>query len=117
MMVKAHYEIQVKKVKKDGETYAEATMPREMKHGKTVHYSTTGKPGKRGAEVTVTFMKGKTPYLKNGTEIITVTSKEPPIELIKMGHFFGACSIATGKFGSKVSYDKKDGSGGNHNVT
>jgi hypothetical protein len=120
MMVKAHYEIQVKKVKKDGETYAEAKMPRELKHGKTVHYSTTGKPGNRGAEVTIKFKKGKTPYINaNGTEKTTVTSKEPPIVLSKEGHFFGACSIAAkGKFGGNVVvYPNDDGSGGNHNVT
>ena len=97
MMVKAHYEIQVKKVTKEGKTFAEAKMPRELKHGKTVHYSTTGKPGKRGAKVTVKFEKGKTPYLNpDRTEMIKVTSKDPPIALSpKTGDFFGACSIAT----------------------
>ena len=127
MMVKAHYEIQVKKVKEDGKTYAEAKMPDELEHGKTVHYSTTGKPGKRGAEVTVKFEKGKTPYLKpDGTEITKVTSKEPPIVLSpKRGHFFGKCSIAikirdeNGNFKKRiVGYDKESvHGGGNHNVT
>jgi hypothetical protein len=136
MMVKAHYEIQVKKVKDkdDGKTYAEAKMPRELKHGKTVHYSTTGKPGNRGAEVTITFKKGKTPYLNpNGTEITKVTSNEPPIVLSpKTGHFFGACSIATkhkdkngNMLTSNFGYRKgpvygggnHNPGGGNHNVT
>jgi hypothetical protein len=90
-------------------------MPPELKHGKTVHYSTTGKPGNRGAEVTIKFKKGHTPYLNpNGTEILTVTSKDPPIVLIKTGHFFGDCSIRP-KFGSNVTYPP-GGPGANHDV-
>ena len=114
MMVTAHYEIKVKKVTKDGETYAEAKMPPKLMHGKTVHYSTTGKPGNRGLEVTVKFKKGHTPYLNpNNTEILTVTSKEPPIVLVKPGIFFGECSIKP-KFGPAVVYH--DGQGANHDV-
>ena len=116
MMVKAYYEIQVKKVTEDGKTYVEAMMPDEkLKMGKTVHYSTTGKPGKRGLEVTVKFKKGHTPYLNpNNTEILTVTSKEPPIVLAKKGKFFGQCSIKP-KIGSLVTYPD-GGPGANHDV-
>lgn len=123
-MVKADYEIQVKKVRENGEINVEATMPEALEHGKTVHYSTTGHPGKRGGLVTITFKK-KSPYLNSsGKGKHVVTSTEPPIVLIdKPGKYFGECSIETKR------KDKKNGRtvtvrvqshgeyGGNHNVT
>jgi hypothetical protein len=118
-MTTAYYEIQVKNVTENGDTYAVAELPKELKVGKTVHYSTTGKPGDRGSLVTIRF-NGKSPYMNaDGTENKVITSKDGPVTLAKTGDFLGQCSIQT-KHNGKVSHTTYDPHstvpGGNHKV-
>jgi hypothetical protein len=83
---KAYYEIILVK-NKNGDPVPK--MPaKEMKLGKTVHYSSNQ------GMVTIKFHAHKSPFLnRNGNEKLKVTSKEPPIKLSKKGEFDFKCLI------------------------
>ena len=102
-------------------TWREATgvllhSPKEMRLGKTVHYSSPD------GEVTIEFRDDNnspslSPFLNpNGSEKIEISSNEPPIMLSKTGQFVCHCFITTPN-GEKFGWGPNSlQSGGNHDV-
>ena len=115
---KAIHEIHAKLVTdKDGQ-HAVPDIPKSMKVGEFVHYSSDDGAGNDAGEVTIQFFDNGSPFLDlNGNMKTVITSNDPPIELTKTGSFTCRCFITPPGAAAAIGWRHGDPlSGGNHDV-
>jgi hypothetical protein len=115
---KATHEIHAKLVTdKDGE-HAVPDIPKSMRVGETVHYSSDDGAGNDAGEVMIQFFDNGSPFLnQDGSPKTEIDSNDPPLELKLKGNFTCRCFITPPGAAAAIGWRVGDPlSGGNHDV-